>query len=554
LESIDERILLMELRYPDYFSVFCESRAFETKEHTASFDDVKGAVCTTSGETLCISLFAKETAIKYLRLRWNFTEGEKRNDLVKVYGDVWERSYGDIEWRGIVPERYMPWVCAVSNGSDQDPNVSGRFTECFGVKTCPAAMCFWQYDANGITLWLDVRCGGEGVILGGRTLDVCEIVFGEYRDTSAFSALKKYYSLLCDAPLKTDHKIYGSNNWYYAYGKTSHEDIIKDTELLAELCKGNTEKPYMVIDAGWEKNKHSAPWGEFREGKFYDMQKLASEMSAKGVRPGIWTRPLRDVHNVVFPKDAPQRCVWDGQYLDPSHPDTLDYVKNTMSMICDWGYKLIKHDFSTFDTIGYWGFERNAEFAADGWHFYDRSKTTAEVFVDLNKAIYEATKGKAIVLGCNVIGHLAAGMVHLNRTGDDTSGKDWERVRKYGINTLAFRMLHHKNFYESDVDCIGIMGLIDWRLNSRWLDAVAHSGTPMFVSPNPKVVSKTEKADLKIAYKVNAIQEDELIPLDWMENICPEKWLLNGKPVTYDWYPEHGTESFDSQLVFKERE
>ena len=52
----------------------------------------------------------------------------------------------------------------------------------------------------------------------------------------------------------------------------------------------------------------------------------------------------------------------------------------------------------------------------------------------------------------------------------------------------------------------------------------------MFVSPNPKVVSQTEKADLKIAYKVNAIQEDELIPLDWMENICTEKWLLNGKP------------------------
>ena len=543
----------MNLRYPNYFSVFCESQVFETKEHTASFDDVKGTICTTNGETFRVSLFAKETAIKYLRLRWNFSQSEKRNDIVKVYGDVWERSYGDIAWRGIVPERCMPWVCAVSNGSDQDPNTSGRFTECFGVKTCPGAMCFWQYDANGITLWLDVRCGGEGVILGGKTLEVCEIVFGEYRDISAFSALKKYYSLLCDAPLKADNKIYGSNNWNYAYGKTSHEDIIKDTELLTELCSSNAERPYMVIDAGWEKINLSAPWGEFREGKFYNMQALASEISARDVRPGIWVRPLRDVQNVVFPEGSPQRCAWDGQYLDPSHPDTLTYVKNTMRMFCDWGYKLIKHDFSAFDTIGYWGFERNTEFASDGWHFYDRSKTTAEVFVGLNKAIYEATKGKAIVLGCNVIGHLAAGMVHLNRTGDDTSGKDWERVRKYGINTLAFRMLHHKNFYECDVDCIGIMGLIDWKLNSKWLDAVAHSGTPMFVSPNPKVINEIEKADIKIAYKVNAIQGDELIPLDWMENVCPEKWLLNGNPVTYDWYPENGTESFVPKLVFTER-
>ena len=181
----------MKLRYPDHFSVFCEGRSFETSERTAAFDDVKSDICIANAKALCISLTAKETAVKYLKVRWNFKEKEKRTDIIKVYGDVWERGYGDIEWRGIVPDRYMPWVCAVSNGSDQDTNTSGRFTECFGVKTCPAAMCFWQYDANGITLWLDVRCGGEGVILNGRTIGVCEIVFEEYRDTSAFYALKK---------------------------------------------------------------------------------------------------------------------------------------------------------------------------------------------------------------------------------------------------------------------------------------------------------------------------------------------------------------------------
>ncbi len=544
----------MKLRYPDFFSIICESERSETNEKTLVLGDVHAYVFMTDKGNLCVNMTAEKTAVKYLRLRWNFNANEKRTDIIKVYGDVWERSYGDIEWRGIVPERYMPWVCAVSNGSDQNPDVSGRFTECFGVKTCPGAMCFWQYDANGITLWLDVRCGGEGVILNGRELRVCEIVFAEYKGVSAFSALKKYYSLLCDAPLKADHKIYGSNDWYYAYGEISREDIIRDTELLADLCKDNSERPYMVIDEGWEKSYHSAPWSEFREGKFENMEALAAEMSAKGVRPGIWIRPLRDAQCVVFPEGAEQRCKRDGQYLDPSHPDTLDYIRKTMSMICDWGYKLIKHDFSTFDAIGYWGFERNAELAADGWSFYDRGKTTAEIFVGLNRAIYEATEGKALVLACNVIGHLAAGLVHLNRTGDDTSGKEWERVRKYGVNTLAFRMLHHKNFYESDVDCIGIMGLIDWSLNRQWLNAVAHSGTPMFVSPDPKAVGETEKADLRSAYRVNSIQEDELIPLDWMENVCPEKWLLNGEPISFDWYPKNGIQSFDPQLVFKDRE
>ena len=31
----------MNIRYPDYFSVFCESRNFETSERTAAFDRCK---------------------------------------------------------------------------------------------------------------------------------------------------------------------------------------------------------------------------------------------------------------------------------------------------------------------------------------------------------------------------------------------------------------------------------------------------------------------------------------------------------------------------------
>ena len=531
----------MKLRLPDKTSFTSDEGSFDLSKH----NDVEVSVVINDLGHLRVWLTADESSVRYVKLRWNFVEGEKRGEAVKVYGDAWERGYGDLEWRGIVPERCMPWVCAVSNGSDQDPDTSRRFTECFGVKVRPGAMCFWQYDAGGLSLWLDVRCGGEGVILKGRRLDVCEVVFEEYRGVSAFKALREYYSLLCDAPLTPDHKVYGSNDWYYAYGKTSHGDIIVDTKLVASLCEGNEEKPYMVIDSGWEKIKSSAPWNEFGAGKFDDMALLASEMKALGVRPGIWVRPLSDFDFSVYPEGAPQRCVRDGRFLDPSHPDTLAHVKNTMSMICDWGYKLIKHDFSTFDTIGFWGFQRNSAFAADGWHFYDRGKTTAEVFVELNKTIYEAAEGRALVLGCNVIGHLAAGYVHLNRTGDDTSGKEWERTRRYGINTLAFRMLHHQNFYESDADCVGIMGLIDWSLNRKWLEAVASSGTPLFVSPDPKVIGDKERADLKNAYKINSVQADELIPLDWMENVCPEKWLLNGKPISFEWFSENGGESFN---------
>lgn len=149
------------------------------------------------------------------------------------------------------------------------------------------------------------------------------------------------------------------------------------------------------------------------------------------------------------------------------------------------------------------------------------------------------------MLGCNVIGHLAAGLVHINRTGDDTSGMEWERVRKYGVNALAFRMLHNEAFFLSDADCVGIMGKIDWNLNREWLSAVSHSGTPLFVSPKPNVMSESQLQELKEAYKVNSFQEDVLVPLDWMENVTPEKWLLNGQEKQFNWYEKTGIKAFN---------
>lgn len=71
----------------------------------------------------------------------------------------------------------------------------------------------------------------------------------------------------------------------------------------------------------------------------------------------------------------------------------------------------------------------------------------------------------ALILGCNTIGHLGAGYMHINRTADDTSGKCWERTRRIGINSLAFRLSQHRKFYEIDTDCVGIGGPIGWNDN-----------------------------------------------------------------------------------------
>ncbi len=124
---------------------------------------------------------------------------------------------------------------------------------------------------------------------------------------------------------------------------------------------------------------------------------------------------------------------------------------------------LSKHDFSTFDLLGRWGFEMNSRLTEEGWHFHDQSLTTAEIIRKLYIAIREAA-GDAILIGCNTIGHLAAGLVEVQRIGDDTSGREWSRTRKMGVNTLAFRLPQHETFFLADADCVPVTNEIPWEL------------------------------------------------------------------------------------------
>ena len=349
---------------------------------------------------------------------------------------------------------------------------------------------------------------------------------------------------LNDVVLPLPRPVYGSNNWYYAYGHSSHEEILGDTRIVAEQSAGLDNLPYMVIDDGWQKHNTDAPWTEGNE-RFPDMKRLAEEMRALGVRPGIWVRYLVDSKREIPEATDEWRLARDNDYLDPSHPEVIEYVKRITKLLTEeWGYELIKHDYSTADIFGPWGFQMRGQMTRNGWHFWDRTRTSAEIVKDFYAAVKEAAGENCVLIGCNTIGHLCAGLYELNRTGDDTSGREWDRTRKMGVNTLAFRMIQNGIFYMTDADCVGIMGTVPWTMNRKWLDVLARSGSPLFVSCKPGVLSEAEYAELKAAWAENSIQKNDSRPLDWMENAAPAEWLIDGELVHYDWFDEMGAETF----------
>ena len=445
-----------------------------------------------------------------------------------VLGDTWERGYADFEWAPMNADKQLPWYFSANENNN---------TYCFGVQTGPNALCFWQCSEEEISLTLDVRNGSLPLTFHGRVLEACIVVTATY-EGDAFDAVCNFCRLLCPNPRTVSRPIFGGNDWYCNYGANTFDNILVHAKRIAECTKDCAYTPYMVIDDGWQIRHHFGGWyngGPWKEcnNKFGDMKKMAEAIEEAGCIPGIWFRPLVTMDacfaSFVMKTDA------NFFVLDPSVPEALELIQSDIATIKSWGYKLIKHDFSTFEIWNRWGGQVTDLLALDNVIFHDKTRTTAEIIKGFYTAIREAAGDNVLVMGCNTMSHLSAGLFELQRTGDDTSGVEWERTRNYGPNTLAFRSPQHQSFYLADADCVGITNEIEWAKNKQWLDVVAKSGTPLFVSIAADAYTEEIKEDLKKAFAINTNCKTISRPLDWMETKIPTRWESECGVDTYNW-------------------
>lgn len=490
-----------------------------------------GAIVVTTeptAGTVRVALSAPSVSVRRIHLRWR--GNISGNPL--ILGDAWERGYGDLEWRGWVPDRVMPWYFVTHGGS---------LTHGYGVRTSPGALCFWQVDSQGISLWADVRSGSVGLELGERTLEICQVVCRSGRaNETAFAALHALCRQMCPSPRLPARPVYGSNDWYWAYGKNSAATVLADARHVVELSPDGSNRPFAVIDDGWQPGRGTEKTGagswDRGNDKFPDISGLAAEMKRAGARPGIWIRPLQ------APADAPDgwKLPREPRVLDPTIPEVLRKVNDDIARLRTWGYELIKHDYTTFDIFGRWGFQMGSGLTRDGWKFAEgASRTTAEVISELYRTIRSAAE-ETLIIGCNTVSHLSAGVFEICRTGDDTSGTEWARTRKMGVNTLAFRSPQHGAFYVADADCVGVTRGVPWSLNRQWLDLLARSGTMLFVSLEPEALGAEQRRDLTAAFSLAALPHPLAEPLDWQHTVYPARWRLMGREKTYDWVGADG--------------
>jgi alpha-galactosidase len=287
------------------------------------------------------------------------------------------------------------------------------------------------------------------------------------------------------------------------------------------------------------------PWTAGDAVRFRDMPGLAADMKGMGVRPGIWMRPtaLMTVDDPRRLRSGPVHA--EEKPLDLTLPDNLQLIREDVARIHSWGYELIKHDFSTYDVFGKWGFEMGADLTEAGWHFADRTLTNAEIIGRLYRTLREGA-GDAVLIGCNTIGHLGAGLFEVQRAGDDTSGRVWERTRRMGVNTLAYRLPQHGAFFVCDADCAAHTASTPWDFDRQFLDLVAKSGTALFVSVDPRTATREQRVAFRAAMQtaLSGGVTGGVEPTDWLHTTSPRHWRVGSETTTYRWEEPSGAWPF----------
>jgi alpha-galactosidase len=479
-------------------------------------------------QTIKLTLTAPTTPVHRIHVRWPIHVSEK----AFVLGDAWERSYGDLAWLPLQAERVLPWYFIAK---------TGRYYTGVGVKTGAGAFAFWQLDEEGVSLWLDVRNGGDGLLLGDRLLELATLVTTSGDDSwnttrslcAAMMSGKQIATHRGKYPVAT---IYGSNDWYYAYGKNTQQGILRDAALMRELAPTSGPNPFTVIDDGYQDPI-----------RFPSLPRLAEDIRRLEVVPGIWIRPTRagkDVPSSLLLSKAHWVSNTDELVYDPTIPEARVSILKVVQDACTSGYDFIKHDFTSYELLGQWGSRMGGSPTRPGWSFHDRSCTNAEIITALYRDIRITAGEDRLILGCNTVGHLSAGIFDAQRTGDDVSGRMWDRTRKMGVNTLAFRLPQHGKFFAIDADCVPITPHVPWSLTQAWLEAVAASGSVLLISPDPRAVGADQKEAIRRAFaQYSKIQSSE--PLDWIESRTPSKWRINGSTKRWEWLENIGASPFD---------
>ena len=265
--------------------------------------------------------------------------------------------------------------------------------------------------------------------------------------TDGFGALTAWGDAQVSVPLPTEPQPAGWNSWDYYRWTITEDEVMANAEFIAADPVLSRHVKRIIIDDGWQ-----YCYGEWDPNSNFPsgMAALARRLRKLRFEPGLWICPLiAEPHSriaqwhteMLAQSEGGDPCLAFecmrryGFIIDPTRDDSKRWLHDLFSRYADMGYGYFKLDFlgSTLKA-----------------RRYHRNVPRAQMMREVIGPIYEATKGRATLMGCGYIYDGGNDLVQITRVGSDIHAT-WKETRSNAV-TVAARFWASNRVWITDPD------------------------------------------------------------------------------------------------------
>ena len=337
--------------------------------------------------------------------------------------------------------------------------------------------------------------------------------------------------------LSWDHIPTGWCSWPYYGPAVSEADMLENARWLGEN-KAGFPIEYLQMDDGFQ--TALGDWLEPVKERFPSgLEKLAGEIKAAGIRPGLWVAPflveesssLYAAHPDWMVKDCSGKPVcalnWRGTspafILDATVPAACDWLKEKFAILAQWGFEYVKLDFLA----------NEAAVLFKGGVYADRGATRVEAIRRGLHAI-RAGFGDKFILVCTSVLGAGAGIVNGCRVGSDIGAfwleegaqyKDTRTVPNVCRNIINRSYMHRRlwlNDPDTHIACTEKNTLTEDEVK-LWTSALWLAGGMLLLGDRFETLIPERAALAQMLLKCPDAF-DEVRPLDFLDREFPALW------------------------------
>jgi len=310
--------------------------------------------------------------------------------------------------------------------------------------------------------------------------------------------------------------------WYFYYSRINAEEVRLNAEWIAANLKDYGAQ-YVQIDDGWQGTgaKGSARnWEVINTNRFpKGMAAVARHIKSLGLTPGLWIAPHGQNNDDVVaanpgvfllkPDGSTASDTWEGRFLvDPSNPDTHQYLTRLFKRMSGWGYEYFKIDGQPI-VVDEYGSKREFMKSPTG--------DAASLYRDTVHTIREAIGPDRYLLGCWGIPLEGAGMMNGSRTGGDIV-LGWGGFQVSLRPTLQYYFLHNIVWY-SDPDVLLVRSPLTLDQARVWATLQGLTGQALMSSDRLMDLGGERVELLRRVYPAADIRPLDLFPTDRYKRI-----------------------------------